>query len=179
MSRGTQVPPAPLSISHTGLSPSMEYLPRYFCYLLMDHFMEALQPQILESTWFGLFPFRSPLLWESLLISSPPGTEMFHFPGFASLSLYIQPKNTRTLLQVGSPIRKSPDHSLLDGSPKLIAAYHVLHRLLTPRHPPIALNILTLYLYSYPYLTVTDHKALYRAPKSSSHSITNQLCCPL
>ena len=45
--------------------------------------MEALQPQILESTWFGLFPFRSPLLWESRLISSPPGTEMFHFPGFA------------------------------------------------------------------------------------------------
>ncbi len=27
-------------------------------------------------------------------------------------------------------------------SPKLIAAYHVLHRLLTPRHPPSALNSL-------------------------------------
>ena len=25
-------------------------------------------------------------------------------------------------------------------SPKLIAAYHVLHRLLEPRHPPCALN---------------------------------------
>ncbi len=33
---------------------------------------------------FGLFPVRSPLLGESLLISSPPGTEMLHFPGFAS-----------------------------------------------------------------------------------------------
>ena len=160
MSRGTQVPPAPLSISHTGLSPSMGYLPRYFCYLLMDRFMEALQPQMLESTWFGLLPFRSPLLWESLLISFPPGTEMFHFPGFASLSLWIQPKDTWTLLQVGFPIRKSPDHCLFDGSPRLIAAYHVLHRLLTPRHPPIALSILTLYLYSYPYLTVTDLEAL-------------------
>ena len=39
---------------------------------------------------FGLFPFRSPLLWESRLISLPPGTEMFHFPGLASLGLYIQ-----------------------------------------------------------------------------------------
>ena len=32
---------------------------------------------------FGLLPFRSPLLRESRLISSPPGTEMFQFPGLA------------------------------------------------------------------------------------------------
>ena len=31
-----------------------------------------------------LLPFRSPLLRESRLISFPPGTEMFQFPGFAS-----------------------------------------------------------------------------------------------
>src|SRR5690606_31604702 len=31
----------------------------------------------------GLFPFRSPLLRESQLISFPKGTEMFHFPSFA------------------------------------------------------------------------------------------------
>ena len=24
--------------------------------------------------WFGLFPFRSPLLWESIFLSLPPGT---------------------------------------------------------------------------------------------------------
>ena len=30
-------------------------------------------------------PFRSPLLRTSRLISLPPGTEMFQFPGFASL----------------------------------------------------------------------------------------------
>ena len=34
----------------------------------------------------GLLRFRSPLLAESRLMSSPPGTEMFQFPGFASLS---------------------------------------------------------------------------------------------
>ena len=33
---------------------------------------------------FGLFPFRSPLLWESLLFSLPPVNEMFQFTGFAS-----------------------------------------------------------------------------------------------
>ena len=30
-----------------------------------------------------LLPFRSPLLWESRLISVPPATEMFQFTGFA------------------------------------------------------------------------------------------------
>ena len=34
----------------------------------------------------GLVPVRSPLLRESRLISFPPGTEMFQFPGFASLT---------------------------------------------------------------------------------------------
>ena len=49
-----------------------------------------------------------------------------------------------TVLAVpGFPIRKSPDQSLLSGSPKLIAASHVLHRLLAPRHPPCALSSLT------------------------------------
>jgi hypothetical protein len=45
---------------------------------------------------------------------------------------------------MGFPIRKSPDLSLFSGSPRLIAAYHVLHRLLTPRHPPYALSSLTI-----------------------------------
>ncbi len=36
------------------------------------------------------------------------------------------------------------------GSPKLIAAYHALHRLLTPRHPPYALSSLIIYLLVYP-----------------------------
>ena len=37
-----------------------------------------------KSSRFGLFPVRSPLLRESRLISFPQGTEMFHFPWFAS-----------------------------------------------------------------------------------------------
>jgi hypothetical protein len=36
-------------------------------------------------TRFGLLPFRSPLLRESLLISFPLGTEMFHFPRCAPI----------------------------------------------------------------------------------------------
>jgi hypothetical protein len=52
--------------------------------------VEVLQPRPAGADRFGLVPFRSPLLWESRLISLPPGTEMFHFPGFASPSLCIQ-----------------------------------------------------------------------------------------
>ena len=40
-------------------------------------------PEGIASRRFRLFPFRSPLLRESRLISFPPGTEMFQFPGFA------------------------------------------------------------------------------------------------
>jgi hypothetical protein len=40
-------------------------------------------PKLPEQLWFGLFPFRSPLLWESLLFSLPPVNEMFQFTGFA------------------------------------------------------------------------------------------------
>ena len=48
------------------------------------------------------------------------------------------------LRQLGFPIRKSSDQSLFVSSPKLIADYYVLHRLLLPRHPPCALNRLTI-----------------------------------
>src|SRR5699024_9250682 len=39
---------------------------------------------------------------------------------------------------LGSPIRTPTDHSLVDNSPWTIAASHVLHRRLVPRHPPYA-----------------------------------------
>src|SRR5436190_9729282 len=43
----------------------------------------------------------------------------------------------------GFPIRRSAGQRLFSASPRLIAAVHVLLRLLVPRHPPCALNILT------------------------------------
>src|ERR1700759_3749215 len=48
------------------------------------------------------------------------------------------------LRPTGFPIRKSSDHSLVAGSPRIIAGSNVLHRLLVPRHPPCALINLTL-----------------------------------
>src|SRR5664279_60735 len=95
----------------------------------------------LRITTTGLFPFRSPLLRESRLISFPPVTEMFQFTGFAPYTYLF---SARYLLRGGFPIRKLPGQSLFASSPTLIAGYHVLHRLLPPRHPPYALIHLTI-----------------------------------
>ena len=46
--------------------------------------------QALPPARFGLIPFRSPLLRESLLLSSPRGTEMFQFPRFPLPALCVQ-----------------------------------------------------------------------------------------
>jgi len=46
--------------------------------------------QALTPARFRLIPFRSPLLRESLLLSSPRGTEMFQFPRFPLSVLCIQ-----------------------------------------------------------------------------------------
>ena len=69
----------------------------------------------LTPLWFRLFPFRSPLLGESQLISVPAGTEMFHFPAWASHFLWIQ-KWIGGIHRLGCPIRKSSDHGLLAAS---------------------------------------------------------------
>ena len=94
--------------------------------------------QALTPARFRLFPFRSPLLRESLLLSFPQGTEMFQFPWFPLPALYIQTGVPPFFAAVGFPIRTSTDQCLVGSSPWLIAATHVLHRLQAPRHPPLA-----------------------------------------
>ena len=43
----------------------------------------------------------------------------------------------------GFPHSEIPGSTLVYSSPRLIAVFHVLHRLLVPRHPPCALSSLT------------------------------------
>jgi hypothetical protein len=86
--------------------------------------------------------FRSPLLSQSRFLSFPPGTEMVHFPGFARARLWIH-RAVRGVCPRGFPHSEISGSMPACGSPKLIAACHVLHRLLLPRHPPCALSSLT------------------------------------
>ncbi len=81
---------------------------------------------------------------------------MFQFPGFAFVSLCIQvtntwltsllitPKGNNNKVSGGLPHSEIHGSKLILSSPWLIAEYHVLHRLLLPRHPPNALFALDL-----------------------------------
>ena len=91
---------------------------------------------------FGLVRVRSPLLTESLLFSVPAGTEMVHFPALSS-STYVFSRGYLGINRGGFPHSEISGSTPVCGSPKLIAAYRVLHRLLAPRHPPYALSSLT------------------------------------
>ena len=63
MSRGTLDPAVSLSFSPTGLSPSLAGLSRTVWLTIGNHLCS---PNPAMHAWrFGLFPFRSPLLWKS------------------------------------------------------------------------------------------------------------------
>ena len=125
--RISRVPPYSSTAEHfllaTGLSPAVGGLS-----------IPLRQASMLRNP-SGLLPFRSPLLRESRLISFPPGTEMFQFPGFASAGLCIRPEDT---LARGFPHSESRQSKALCASYRTFGAWPVLRRRLMPRHPPRA-----------------------------------------
>ena len=62
----------------------------------------------------------------------------FSSPGFATMP-YIFRHSWLWINRAGLPHSEIPGSKLVCSSPKLIAAYHVLHRLPVPRHPLYAL----------------------------------------
>ena len=84
---------APFQISPTGFSPSSICLSKQFGYP-SGHLSQSL-PRRHFCRRFGLLRFRSPLLSESFLLSFPPGTKMFQFPGFPPSYLCVQYAVTR------------------------------------------------------------------------------------
>ena len=72
------------------------------------HHISTMLPQQIQ---FGLFPFRSPLLGKSQLISFPPGTKMLQFPGF---DLHYHCNGVNRI-----PIRRSRDHRVRAPTPSL------------------------------------------------------------
>jgi hypothetical protein len=120
-----------------GWSPNLLFLSTVW--IEQPHNPMRATPVGLTLSWFGLIPVRSPLLGESRLIFVPPGTEMFQFPGLSSDAYEFSARYLGFATQMGFPIGRSSDHGLVGGSPKLIAASHVLHRQQMPRHPPHAL----------------------------------------
>jgi hypothetical protein len=86
-----------------------------------DSHVAVPQPRSGKPDRFGLVPVRSPLLGESRLLSLPPGTEMFQFPGLASACA-----DPGARAPGGCPIRRSRDHGLCAAPPglsQLIASF--------------------------------------------------------
>ena len=67
---------------------------------------------------------------------------MFQFRRFPTYAYFIQRRLTE-YCSAGFPHSEISGSMLMCSSPKLIAACHVLHRLLMPRHSPCALISLT------------------------------------
>ena len=79
--------PAWFRVSPTGLSPSPAGVSTPLGYASPGFLRPLLLPRRARrhAPGLGILRFRSPLLAESLLFSSPAGTEMFQFPALAPL----------------------------------------------------------------------------------------------
>ena len=93
----------------------------------------------------------------------------FTSPGLPPATMYSS-RAVGVLPPTGFPIRTSTDQNLVSGSPWLIAATHVLHRLLEPRHPPHALSSLVTLDSSLPSFRSDDARS---RPRSRSFGDTD------
>ena len=74
--------PACLSLRIRGFHPVSHDFPEHFCWV-WQYLMQSITP-VCQADWFRLFPFRSPLLRESMFLSLPAATKMFQFTASTS-----------------------------------------------------------------------------------------------
>ena len=140
MSRPTLDTAMSTHLSLTGLSPSLAGFPKTVLLNSLNQFRGP-NPSM-HARWFGLFRFRSPLLTESHVVFSSSGYLDVSVHRVPSVHLWIQCTVTE-VCSAGFPHSEIHGSRDICSSPWLIAAYHVFHRLLVPRHPPCALYSLT------------------------------------
>ena len=146
-----------------------DFLARLHSHLTLPRYPYGTTHADLTCRKFRLFPVRSPLLRKSLLFSFPGGTKMFQFPPLSPPCLCIQQG-------VPACAGRLPDSEIFGSksvclSPKLIAAYHVLHRLLVPRHPPYALSSLTIIIYHIQLIVTINQTTLTQQMVSGSNNL--------
>ena len=142
VSRGTLDPAVPVRISCTGLSPSLAGFPKTIP--LSFPVTYAVHNPSMHACWLDISShFRSPLLWESPF--------SFFSSGYLDVSVHRVPFHTLWIgvwipgvCPGGFPHSDTCGSMDICSSPQLFAAYHVLHRLLVPRHPPCALKHISL-----------------------------------
>lgn len=140
MSRGTLDTAMSFQILPTGLSPSLAGFPKTILLSVMNQ-LYGPNPRV-HAPWFGLFRFRSPLLPESHVVFSSSGYLDVSVHRVPLLNLWIGLRILKVCFS-GFPHSEISGSMGICPSPKLIAACHVFHRLLVPRHPPYALKSIT------------------------------------
>ncbi len=100
------IPPRARRLPGTGLSPSPAGFPKAVP-LLRRARSRGPNPAA-HAPRFGLLRFRSPLLPESMFLSFPPATQMFHFAGFPS-ARYGFARGCTGLPRAGFPIQTPAD----------------------------------------------------------------------
>ena len=136
VSRTTQDTAMSSYASNTGLSPSMASLSRdFFSHARYNNAVLQHQQCIATSLVWALPHSLATTKGIIKLFSFPRGTKMFQFPRLASWIYHDDRIKT-----VGLSHSEIPGSKVICTYPRLIAAYHVLHRLHEPRHPPCALH---------------------------------------
>ena len=144
MSRGTLDPAGSALASDTGLSPSLAGCSKAVLLPLLNPLCSP--NPAMHASRFGLFRVRSPLLTESNVSFSSSGYLDVSVPRVPSGKLCIGLSVLKVYLS-GFPHSDIHGSKDICSSPWLFAAYHVLHRLSVPRHPPCALYSLTIHQY--------------------------------
>ena len=134
--------PAVNRISDTRLSLSLTGLPRPFSYPI-THLLQSEPRNARISVW-------------ALSLSLAATKEIdvsFSSSGYLDVSVPRVPPHklciylcVTEVCSVGFPHSEIVGSKDICSSPALIAAYHVFHRLLVPRHPPYALSCLTSFI---------------------------------
>ena len=117
-------------LSLTGLSPSLAGFPKTVLLTLKNHFCSP-NPTV-HAPWFGLFPFRSPLLWKSIFLSNERTCfflflrllRCFSSPGSLCMAMYLPCSDWSSSSRV-SPFR----NQRVIGYLLLSVAYRSLSRL--------------------------------------------------
>ena len=140
MSRGTLDTAMSLFLSLTGLSPFIAGLSRTVP--LRFEVINAVRTPECTHSGLGSFHFARRYFGNRKFSFSSSGYLDVSVHRVPSVYLWIQYTVTEDY-SAGFPHSEICGSKDICSSPQLIAAYHVFHRLLVPRHPPCALFSLT------------------------------------
>ena len=143
MSRGTLDPAMLARLSCTGLSPSLAGFPKTI--LLGSLVNSAVRTPECTHSGLGSFPFARRYSGNHYCFLFLRLLRCFSSPGSlcTPIGLALIQCTVAEGFSAGFPHSEICGSRDMCSSPQLIAAYHVFHRLLVPRHPPCALSSLT------------------------------------